>query len=39
MIGVLSGPMVPNPCGLPGCIATCSNATVPSRESTSLTTS
>ena len=38
-IGVLSGPMVPKPCGLPGCMATCSNRTVPSRDSTSLTTS
>ena len=39
MIGVLSGPTVPKPWGLPGCIATRSKRTVPSRESTSLTTS
>ena len=37
--GVESGPMVPKPCGIPGCIATLSNRTVPSRESTSFTTS
>ena len=38
-IGVASGPTVPKPCGMPGCIATLSNSTVPSRDSTSLTTS
>jgi hypothetical protein len=38
-IGTLSGPMVPNPCGMPGCMATGSKETVPSCESTSLTTS
>ena len=38
-IGVESGPITPKPCGLPGCIATWSNSTVPSRLSTSLTTS
>ena len=38
-IGVLSGPIVPKPCGIPGCIATRSNETVPMRPSASLTTS
>ena len=38
-IGVASSPTKPNPCGLPGCIATSPNDTVPSSESTSLTTS
>ena len=30
-IGVSSSPTVPKPCGLPGCIATSVNSTVPSR--------
>ena len=37
--GVLSGPIVPKPCGIPGCMPTLSNCTVPTLESTSLTTS
>ena len=38
-IGVASSPTNPKPCGLPGCIATSPNETVPSSDSTSLTTS
>ena len=38
-IGVASSPTTPKPCGLPGCIATSRNSTVPSPLSTSLTTS
>ena len=39
MIGVESSPTKPKPCGLPGCIPTSPNETVPSPDSTSLTTS
>ena len=39
MIGVASGPTTPNPCGIPGCMATLRKVTVPSPWSTSLTTS
>ena len=38
-IGVRSGPSVPWPWGIPGCIATLVNSTVPSRESTAFTVS
>ena len=38
-IRVSSSPTVPKPCGLPGCIATGPNQTVPSGASASLTTS
>ena len=37
--GVSSGPIVPKPCGIPGCMATRVNSTVPLRPSTSLTVS
>jgi hypothetical protein len=38
-IGVSSGPITPKPWGIPGCMATLVNSTVPSRLSVSLTTS
>jgi hypothetical protein len=38
-IGVWSSPTLPNPCGMPGCMATLPNHTVPSADSTSLTVS
>ena len=38
-MGVSSGPSVPWPCGVPGCIATLVKSTVPSRESTDFTVS
>ncbi len=38
-IGVLSGPTNPKPWGMPGCMATFSNATLPMRPRASFTTS
>ena len=38
-IGVASSPTTPKPCGLPGCMATSPNSTVPSSTRASFTTS
>ena len=38
-IGVRSGPSMPKPCGIPGCMATLRNVIVPSLDRAALTTS
>ena len=38
-MGTASSPRTPKPCGIPGCIATLTNSTVPILDRTALTVS